>query len=127
MREFLDGIGDLDFGRVESHLAVDAVMVLPFVEDSPPTQGRSAIVAQLRGFVPAMFERMNFTYDQWYDVRGGAVIAEYRSECLQRGSGRIYRNTYITVFRFEGAKIALYKEYLNPVKLIGFTEPVQGA
>jgi ketosteroid isomerase-like protein len=128
VREFLDGIGDLDFDRVEGHLAADAVMVLPFVEDVPPTRGRSAIVAQLRDSVPAMFDRMNFTYDEWYDVRGDdAVIAEYHSECPQRGSGRIYRNTYITVFRFEGAKITLYKEYLNPSKFVGFTEPGQSA
>jgi ketosteroid isomerase-like protein len=126
VREFLDGIGDLDFDRVEGHLAADAVMMLPFVEDLPPTRGRPAIVAQLRNSVPAMFDRMNFTYDEWYDVRGDAVVAEYHSECPQRGSSRIYRNTYITVFRFEGAKIALYKEYLNPVKFIGFTVPVQG-
>lgn len=127
MREFLDGIGDLNFDRVEEHLAADAVMVLPFVEGVPPTRGRSEIVAQLRNSVPVMFERMNFTYDEWYDIRGAdAVVAEYHSECPQRGSGRIYRNSYITVFRFEGVKITLYKEYLNPVKFIGFTEPVQG-
>ena len=127
VRGFLDGIGDLDFDRVEHHLAEDAVMVLPFVDEVPPTRGRSAIVDQLRNSVPAMFERMNFTYDEFYDVRGAdAVVAEYHSECPQRGTGKIYRNTYITVFRFDGDKITLYKEYLNPLKFIGFTEPVQG-
>ena len=128
VRDFLDGIGDLAFDRVEDHLAEDAVMVLPFVDEVPPTRGRSAIVDQLRSSVPAMFERMNFTYDEFYDVLGAdAVIAEYHSECPQRGTGKIYRNVYITVFRFDGDKITLYKEYLNPLKFIGFTEPVQGA
>ncbi|MDH6242725.1 nuclear transport factor 2 family protein [Mycobacterium sp. OTB74] len=127
VREFLDAIGDLDFPLVERHLAADAVMVLPFVEDVPAVQGRSAIAQQLRTSVPAMFERMNFTYDQFYDVKGegegtGALVAEYHSECPQVGTGKLYRNTYITVFGFEGGKIALYKEYLNPLKFIGFTD-----
>jgi ketosteroid isomerase-like protein len=126
VRGFLNGIGDLDFDRVEHHLAEDAVMVLPFVDEVPPTRGRSAIVDQLRNSVPAMFERMNFTYDEFYDVcDADAVVAEYHSECPQRGTGKLYRNTYITVFRFDGDKITLYKEYLNPLKFIGFTEPVQ--
>jgi uncharacterized protein len=121
VREFLDAIGDLDFDRVEGRLAADAVMRLPFVDGLPPTRGRSAIVAQLRESVPAMFERMNFTYDEFYDVGGDdAVIAEYRSECPQRGTGEVYRNTYITVFRFAGAEIVLYKEYLNPMNFTSF-------
>lgn len=126
-RGFLDSIGNLDFDRVEHHLAADAVMVLPFVEEVPPTRGSAAIAGQLRSSVPAMFERMNFTYDAWYDVRGSeCLIAEYHSECPQKGTGNVYRNTYITVFGFDGSKIALYKEYLNPLKFIGFTEPVRG-
>lgn len=127
VRDFLDGIGDLDFARVELRLAEDAVMVLPFVEKMPPTLGRSAIVDQLRNSVPAMFERMNFSYDEFYDIRGAdALVAEYHSECPQKGTGRIYRNTYITVFRFAEDTITLYKEYLNPLRFIGFTEPVPG-
>lgn len=122
-RDFLDSIGDLDFDRVERHLAADAVMVMPFVEEVAPIRGSAAIVDQLRNSVPAMFERMNFTYDEWYDVHGAeSLIAEYHSECPQRGTPNVYRNTYITVFGFEGNKIALYKEYLNPLKFVGFTE-----
>ncbi|MDA4106798.1 nuclear transport factor 2 family protein [Mycolicibacterium holsaticum] len=127
-KDFLDSIGNLDFDRVERHLAPDAVMVLPFVEEVPPTRGSAAIADQLRDSVPAMFDRMNFTYDEWYDVRDAEwLIAEYHSESPQRNTGSVYRNAYITVFRFEGNKIALYKEYLNPLKFVGFTEPVHGS
>ena len=119
--DFLDGIGNLDFGRVERHLADDAVMWLPFVEALPPVQGKSEIVERLRSTVPQMFERMNFTYDAWYDIRNAdALVAEYRSECPQNGGEELYRNSYITVFRFEGEKITLYKEYLNPEKIMAF-------
>jgi hypothetical protein len=60
-------------------------MVLPFVDEMPPMQGRSAIANQLRSTIPQMFERMNFTYDGWHDVRDAdALIAEYHSECRMR-------------------------------------------
>ncbi len=125
--EFLDGIGDLDFDRVEHHLAEEAVMVLPFVEALPPVQGRTQIVERLRSTVPQMFERMNFTYDEWYDVRNvDAVIAEYRSECPQRDGDATYRNTYIAVFRFDGDKITLYREFLNPEKMAAFVTSAGG-
>jgi ketosteroid isomerase-like protein len=66
-----------------------------------------------------MFERMNFAYDQWYDVRDDdALIVEYHSECPQKGSRATYENSYISVFRFESDKISLYKEYLNPLRVI---------
>lgn len=116
--DFLDGIGDLDFDRAGRLLADDAVMVLPFV-DMPELQGKSAIVDQLRSSIPQMFDRMNFTYDNWYDVDAdAALIVEYHSECPQKGSGGTYTNSYISVFRFEGDKISLYKEYLNPLRMI---------
>lgn len=117
--DFLDSIGDLDFDSVGQHLADDAVMVLPFVDNMPALQGKSAIVDQLRSSIPQMFERMNFAYDQWYDVRDDdALIVEYHSECPQKGSGATYTNSYISVFRFESDKISLYKEYLNPLRVI---------
>ncbi|MGB8501539.1 nuclear transport factor 2 family protein [Mycobacterium sp.] len=116
---FLDSIGDLDFDSVRQHLADDAVMVLPFVDNMPALQGKSAIVDQLRSSIPQMFERMNFAYDQWYDVHDAdALIVEYHSECPQKGSGATYTNSYISVFRFESDKISLYKEYLNPLRVI---------
>lgn len=114
--DFLDSIGNLDFDRVADRLAADAVMTLPFL-DLPPTQGRDAIVARLSASVPRMFDRMNFTYDAWYEVTDGTVIAEYRSECPLKGDKGVYRNRYITVFEFAGEKITLYKEYLNPTKM----------
>ena len=117
--DFLDSIGDFDFDSVGQHLADDAVMVLPFVDNMPALQGKSAIVGQLSSSIPQMFERMNFAYDQWYDVRDDdALIVEYHSECPQKGSGATYTNSYISVFRFESDKISLYKEYLNPLRVI---------
>lgn len=118
VRDFLDGLGNLDFAAVEGHLADNAVMVLPFVDGLPPTEGRAAIVGQLSSSVPQMFERMTFTYNAFYEVRDSdTVIVEYHSECPRKGNAGMYRNTYITVFEFDGEAITLYKEYLNPMRM----------
>ena len=126
--DFLDKTGDLDFDSAGQLLAENAVMIMPFVDEIPRLEGRTAIIDQMRSVIPRMFERMNFSYDAWYDVCNdeAALIAEYHSECPSTGGAGIYRNSYITVFRFDGDKIALYKEYLNPVRMIGFAVPSDG-
>ena len=124
--DFLNSIGSLDFDAVGRHLAENAVMVLPFVDGLPPVHGKDAIVDQLRSAIPQMFERMNFTFDEWYEVRDtDTLIAEYHSECPQKGTAAVYRNSYITVFRFEGEKITLYKEYLNPSRMFAAAPPAR--
>ncbi|MFN8043696.1 MAG: nuclear transport factor 2 family protein [Mycobacterium sp.] len=118
VRDFLDSIGKLDFDRAATLLADDAVMTLPFLDGLPPTAGRAAIIEQLGASVPQLFKRMTFFYDAFYEVRDSdTVIAEYHSECPRTRDAGVYRNTYITVFGFDGEKIALYKEYLNPARL----------
>ncbi len=122
--DFLNSIGNLDFDAVGQRLAENAVMVLPFVDGLSPVHGKDAIVNQLRSSIPQMFERMNFAFDEWYDVRDAdALIAEYHSECPQKGTGVMYTNSYITVFRFEDDKISLYREYLNPSRLSAVVTP----
>ena len=118
VRDFLDSIGSLDFVRVAANLSETAVMTLPFLDGLAPTEGRAAITEQLSATVPQMFEQMTFFYDAFYDVRDSdTVIAEYRSECPRKGNAGVYRNSYITVFGFDGETIALYKEYLNPARM----------
>ena len=126
--DFLNSVGNLDFDAAGSHLAENAVMALPFVDGLSPVHGKDAIVNQLRIAIPQMFERMNFTFDEWYELCDtDTLIAEYHSECPQKGTAAIYRNSYITVFRFEGEKISLYKEYLNPSRMLAAVSPADSA
>lgn len=125
--DYLDRIGALDIDGAGRHLADDAVMVVPFAptpDDVPPMVGKQAILDQMRGVVTAAFVRMDFTVDQWYDVSDSdALIAEYHSVCPlkavhgPKGQAGEYRNSYVGVFRFQGDKIILHKEYFDPVKL----------
>jgi len=126
--EFLDGIGNLDFDGAGQLLAENAVMIMPFVDELPPLEGRIAIIDSMRNLIPQMLERMNFTYDAWYDVRDDedTLIAEYHSESPWKARDGAYRNSYITVFRFEDDKIVLYKEYLNPMRMAGFGVSADG-
>jgi ketosteroid isomerase-like protein len=118
--DYLHSIGALDFDGAGERLADDAVMMVPFTptaDEMPPLVGKQAILDQMRGVMLPMFVRMDFTVDEWYGVSDSdALIAEYRSVCPLKKGGE-YRNSYVGVFRFDGDKINLHKEYFNPVKL----------
>jgi uncharacterized protein len=117
---YLDSIGALDFDGAGKHLADDAVMTVPFTpsaEDLPPMVGKQHILEKMRATMMHVFERMDFTVEEWHDISDSdTLIAEYRSVCPLKGGGE-YRNSYVGVFRFEGDKITQHKEYFNPVKL----------
>ena len=122
--DYLNRIGALDFDGAGQHLADEAVMMVPFapsMEDVPPLVGKRAILDQMRAVILPAFVRMDFTVDQWYGVSDSdALIAEYHSVCPLKGpngQGGEYRNSYVGVFRFDGVKIVLHKEYFNPIKL----------
>src|SRR3974390_3268176 len=116
--DYLDRVGVLDFDGAGRHLAENAVMTVPFApstEDVPALVGKQAILDQMRGVILPAFVRMDFTVVEWYDVSDSdALIAEYRSVCPLKRGGE-YRNSYVGVFRFEGEKITLHKEYFNPI------------
>jgi uncharacterized protein len=117
---YLGKIGSLDFEGAGRYLADNAVMTVPFTpsaEDLPPVVGKQHIFDQMRATMMHVFVRMDFTVDEWYDISDSdTLIAEYHSVCPLKRGGE-YRNSYVGVFRFEGEKITLHKEYFNPVKL----------
>ena len=123
---YLDSIGALDFDGAGEYLADNAVMTVPFTpaaEDVPSLVGKQAILDQMRGVILPAFARMDFTFDEWYDLSDPeALIAEYRSVCPLKRGGE-YGNSYVGVFRFEGGKITLHKEYFNPIKLTALAVP----
>ena len=116
--DFMKKLGAFDFEGAGKHLADNAKMVLPYFEAMPPLDGKAAMLKQMKATMTQMFERMEFIFDAWYPVEGqDALVAEYHSVCPRLGNAGTYENSYITLYRFEGDKITLYKEYLNPTKL----------
>jgi ketosteroid isomerase-like protein len=116
--EFLTKIGKLDIDGAAEHLDENAVMCLPYLDQIEDVRGRDAIVERIKATVPAMLTEMVFTFDAWYETaQPDVVIVEYRSKCPWRGRDGFYENTYIGIYGFNGQKIILYKEYLNPLKL----------
>ena len=127
VREFLERLGRQHIDGAGELLDEDAVMVFPFIEALEDVKGKAAIVGQIKATMVEMLECMNFTFDAWYEaIDGETVITEYRSKCPIRGQNGFYENTYVGIFAFKGDRIALYKEYLNPLKLDLYAEQLGG-
>lgn len=127
VRTFMERLGRLDIDGASELLDEDCVMSFPYIDALDDVVGREAIVAQIKGTMMQMLEAMHFTFDSWFEAKDGqTVITEYRSRCPIRGSDGFYENAYVGIFAFKGDRIALYKEYLNPLKLDLYAETLGG-
>lgn len=127
VKEFLSRLGRLEIDAAAELLDDDCVMTFPYIEALPDIIGKAAIVAQIKATTAVMLDAMHFSFDSWFEATDGkTVITEYTSKCPIRGQDGFYENAYIGIFAFNGDRIALYKEYLNPAKLDLYAEQLGG-
>ncbi len=118
VKDFLNKLGALEIGAACEHVAEDAVMLFPYLSQPGPYEGRQRIFEQFNSTLPAFWERMEFSYRQWYSCDDDTtVIGEFDSRAIQKGNTGTYANQYIAVFQFRGDKLTLIKEYFNPALL----------
>lgn len=116
--DFLNRLGRKDFEGVGQLLAENAVIMLPFLPNSPVLEGRQAILEQFAASMGQTLENMKFTFDAWYPTtEDDVLVGEYHSKCDLKEFAGTYENTYITIARFDGDKIVSWKEYCNPSRL----------
>jgi ketosteroid isomerase-like protein len=117
IREVLALAGAMDVEGIARHLAPDVVMELPYAPPPLPQRydGLSAVLAFQRASA-ARFSSFAMEIDRVHVSSGGAtvVVAEYRSEGVVAGTGRPYRNRYVTVFELDpSARIRRWREYYD--------------
>lgn len=116
----------LDVDALGPMLADNAVMELPY---APPemgrrAEGRAAIVEALR-VAPAMFSQFRLTPGASFVSQDAqSIIVEAESRGTFRDGGA-YANKYVILFTFSGGKIALWREYFDPLRLGEAEERVQ--
>ncbi|SRR5258706_15928267 len=78
--------------------------------------GREEVVRHATWFLGAVgnFRFFDLNVYAFADPRG--AVAEVKAEGLIKSTGRIYRQDYVVFLRAAGGKIALLREYFDPVR-----------
>jgi ketosteroid isomerase-like protein len=118
--QMVTAFGRKEFDTFETYFIADAVFEWPYppVPDFPHTMvGVHAFrLATERGM--ADFDPYRHRVTRFYDmIEPDMLIAEYESDTVYHPTGRPYANKYLGIVRFEGEKIAYWKEYINPLTI----------
>jgi ketosteroid isomerase-like protein len=117
IRQLLGFAGAMDVEGIARLLAPDVVMELPFAPEPLPRRydGLSEVLGFQR-LVGDLFSRFSIEVERVHvtdDER--VVVAEYRSDGVAAGSGRAYRNRYVTVFELDpGGRVRRWREFYDP-------------
>ena len=115
--DFLNGLETKDMDKVNSVWADDAVQDMPYVPKGWDHQviGKEALIAQYAGW-PEVSGDADFTDNLiFYPMQDPqTVYVEFKGEVEVVPTGRVYRQTYGSLFHVENGKITLYREYFDP-------------
>ncbi|MBW8754251.1 MAG: nuclear transport factor 2 family protein [Sphingomonadales bacterium] len=115
--DFLAALGRLDFDAVDALLDDQAVLELPFAGEGLTVRGREEILRFFRKSMAGSVQGIEYRLERAYpSPQAGAVVLEVSTQ-VHAASGRDYTNRLIVVFQFRHGKIALFREYFNPVAL----------
>jgi ketosteroid isomerase-like protein len=117
IRQLLARAGAMDVEGLARFLAPDVVMELPYAP--PPLPRRYDGLSSVLGFQRSsagLFSSFSIEVERVHVVENASVIvAEYRSDGVVAGSGRPYRNRYVTVFELDpGGRVRRWREFYDP-------------
>jgi hypothetical protein len=117
-RQFFELLTLRDFDTWGGLLAAKAVVSYPFAPKGFPTrvEGRESIVDRYRTGMSSR-KRIEFLDLSFTPLSEGAVLVEGRGES-ELADGRVYRNRYAMLFRFEDELLVALDEYFNPIALL---------
>jgi ketosteroid isomerase-like protein len=109
-----------DLGVWSALFADDAIMDLPYAPPQlgSPLRGREAILLSVKGFLDSLRD-VEIHVARTYAIEGqDAAIAEFTMSATVIPTGKAYHQQYITYIRGAAGKIAEYREYFDPTRLI---------
>lgn len=125
VRELLRRISAQEFERAVELVTERFRFELPYRSpDVPePIDGRGPFLETMKQSLGA-FAPMGMEILSLYELGDPEqLIAEYTSDTRYLPTGRPYRNRYVGFFRFEGERIAFWREYHNPDVLAEAMKP----
>ncbi|WP_101257100.1 nuclear transport factor 2 family protein [Streptomyces barkulensis] len=117
-RLFAHSLELLSQGKVEEWVGLfadDGVLEFPYPAPGFPTtmRGRDELLAQMRMFAEQL--RADFSEPEFYAVTDdGLLVAAYTADCTLVATGGRYRQTYLSVVRFDNGRITLFRDFWNP-------------
>ncbi len=127
VRELFRRISAQEYERAVDLLEERFRFELPYVSpDVPaPVSGREAFLATMKSSLGA-FDPMCMELLSLHELVGTEqIVAEYTTDTRYLPTGRPYRNRYVGFFRFEGERIAFWREYHNPDVLAEAMRPAE--
>ncbi|MCU1359266.1 MAG: hypothetical protein JWN99_555 [Ilumatobacteraceae bacterium] len=120
LQRFFDSLNSWDFEAMRQIFHPDVVVDLPYVFEPFPSEvrGFDAVMAFMEG-VPDFAEAENlsdFSLHAFADDPN-ELVAEFRSDMKLR-NGREHKNQYVVRATVCDGKLILYREYMNPIKLL---------
>jgi ketosteroid isomerase-like protein len=107
----------IDLERWSNLIADDMIWEFPFAADqqSRRFEGRDAITKLVSGYLASVRD-LKFTQPRIHRLAlEDAVFAEFSGECTVIANGRPYSNDYAFYLRAANGRIALIREYINPL------------
>jgi uncharacterized protein len=113
VRSFIPKVGTPE---ADAFWGESPTLEIPYAPPPWPTKisGREPVLEYMGG-VHTVLRGWHMGIDTLYDVGDGTVIAEMHGEGEVVATGKPYAQHYIAVLKVEDGKIALWREYSNPL------------
>ncbi len=119
VRRFFEVMARKDLSAWMDFFQVDARMELPFAPEGFQTK-RNGKAAIGRGMADAfaLWDEISYAPPIIYEMSDPNVVCAETQGNIKLHTGTLYCSAYINLFFFRDHKIALWREYLNPIALL---------
>lgn len=116
--QILATLSRLEYEPLGDLLTEDAVLEFPFAPDHMPrrVEGRTAVIEAM-SILPQLFSSFRMSASAMFaSPDSDSLVVEAESSGTLRKGG-FYANRYVTLFRFRGERVALWREYYDPLRV----------
>jgi ketosteroid isomerase-like protein len=114
-----------DFDRWKALFAPDAIMEFVYGASAhvdSPLVGIEAIARSVKGFLNAITDFQHGPLRILKIEGEQAVLAEFSADARVRKTGRHYHQDYAIYIRAQDGRIAFYREYFDPARIVAAFE-----
>lgn len=118
LKVFQSSLVKQDLERWLTLFSEDAVVEFPY---APAGYTQKLIgIEEIRNYIYELFKLVRILSFSSPDllVSNDKIVAEYTCDAVMTGTDKPYRQRYISILHIKDGKIALFKDYWNPIVLL---------